>query len=148
MYFEGDEALNLFFMKSGSVGYVLPKYDNTKYIDVQDGSDFGSEDIVGSVMKEDFIKEEDWISQKDKLTRQFTVMADQNSELLSLSIVDLHKMQLEYSESYQKLIDTGYMRLEYALLIKFECVNECQEVFTDIKKKASNKKLSNADYAD
>jgi hypothetical protein len=45
--------------------------------------------------------------------------------LLTLSIVDLHRMQLEFLEAYQKLMDTGYNRLEYSLLIKLECMSHC-----------------------
>lgn len=132
VYFEGDEVLNIHFVKDGSCGYVLPKYENSKFIDIPSGLDFGIEDIMGSILKDEFVKEEDWISQKERLIRQFTVMASRNTELLTLSIVDLHRMQLEFIEAYAKFIDTGYMRLEYALLVKLECISHCQEKYNKL----------------
>jgi hypothetical protein len=51
LYFEGDEIHCIYFLKSGKCGYVLPKFENTKYISVVPGTDFGMEDIVGSIIR-------------------------------------------------------------------------------------------------
>lgn len=51
LYFEGDEINAMYFLKTGNCGYVLPKYENSKYIDIVPGTDFGMEDIVGSIIK-------------------------------------------------------------------------------------------------
>jgi len=34
VYFEGDEIVNVQFMKKGSCGFVLPKFNNAKYINI------------------------------------------------------------------------------------------------------------------
>lgn len=112
-------------MREGSCGYVLPKYNNTSYIRITDGCDFGTEDIVGCIMKYHLEDEEDWISQKDKLIRQFTVVGENTSTLLTLSIHDLNKMQLEFVEAYNSMMDAAYARLEVALFLKMECMNYC-----------------------
>ena len=56
IYFEGDEVTNIYFMKAGSCAFVLPKYDNAKYINVTIGYHFGMEDFVGSIIKNDDIR--------------------------------------------------------------------------------------------
>jgi len=48
-------------MKEGSCGYVVPKYDNAKYINITEGCDFGSEDIIACILKSDDMEGEDWI---------------------------------------------------------------------------------------
>jgi len=48
-------------MKRGSCGFVLPKFDNTKYIEITTGCDFGTEDIVACILKGEDIDSEDWI---------------------------------------------------------------------------------------
>ena len=60
VYFEGDEVVNIFFMKEGQCGFVLPKYSNTKYISIQNGCDFGAEDIIGCMLRDE-LDGEDWI---------------------------------------------------------------------------------------
>jgi len=50
-------------------------------------------------------------------------MAEQPTELLLMSIADLNRMQLEFLEAYNKLMEVACQRLEYALLIKLECMN-------------------------
>ena len=56
IYFEGDEITNIYFMKAGSCAFVLPKYDNAKYINVTIGYHFGMEEFVGSIIKNDDIR--------------------------------------------------------------------------------------------
>jgi hypothetical protein len=53
LYMEGDEITAIYFLKAGKCAYVLPKYENSRYIDVGPGLDFGMEDIVGSIIKQD-----------------------------------------------------------------------------------------------
>ena len=68
IFFEGDDIRGMYFLKEGSCGFVLPKYQNAKYIDVVEGSYFGITDIVGCVMQQD-LDLDDWIMNKDKLKR-------------------------------------------------------------------------------
>jgi len=50
IYFEGDEILDIHFLIKGNAGFVLPKYRNTVYIEIQVGSNLGIIDIVGSIL--------------------------------------------------------------------------------------------------
>lgn len=60
LYFEGDEILSIYFLKYGQCAFVLPKYNNVKYVNINQGSNFGIEDIVGSVIKNE-VSQNDWI---------------------------------------------------------------------------------------
>ena len=127
IYFEGDEVLNLQIIKEGSCAFVLPKFNKVKYINIKKGSEFGAEDIISTILKNDFEDDDEWIQNKDQLIRQFTVMADQPTELLLLSISDLRKLQSEFVEAFNRLLEIAYKRLEFILLIKLDCSNQCQE---------------------
>lgn len=48
---EGDEVLEIYFLVKGKAGFVLPKYNNTTYINIHVGQHFGIIDIVYSVFK-------------------------------------------------------------------------------------------------
>ena len=37
VYFEGDDIDQIYFLKEGYCSFVLPKYNNTKYIDIDHG---------------------------------------------------------------------------------------------------------------
>jgi hypothetical protein len=76
IYFEGDDVSSIYFMKRGSCGFVLPKHDNLKFLGAKDGNVVGISDIVGSMYKHPNINPDEWISRKDLMYRQFTVMAD------------------------------------------------------------------------
>ena len=92
-YFEGDEITSVYFLKEGTCTFVLPKYDNSKYIKVKSGSEFGMEDLVGSIIRNEENIQDDWISHKDQLIRQFTVQCSSDrASLLSLTLGDLHRM--------------------------------------------------------
>ena len=51
VYYEGDAVHNVYFLKKGECGYVLPSHRNLKYIEISHGQHFGVIDIVGSCMK-------------------------------------------------------------------------------------------------
>ena len=53
VFYEGDEVTRIFFLKNGSCNYVLPKFTNTKYIQVSEGSVFGVIDIIASCFMDD-----------------------------------------------------------------------------------------------
>ena len=48
--------------------------------------------------------------------------------LLSLSINDVNRMQLEFNEIYQSLFEQGYRRLDAALEIKLKTMNICEKI--------------------
>jgi len=86
IYFEGDEVECIYFLKNGKCGTVLPRHQNMKYIDFPSSCYFGEMDLVCASL--DFTGNDDsnesvvtfnldnWMSNKDKIKRQFTVMAD------------------------------------------------------------------------
>ena len=41
VFYEGDDITSIYFKQSGSCGFVLPKHNNLKYINIDDGMHFG-----------------------------------------------------------------------------------------------------------
>ena len=72
VYSEGEEVNSIFFLLKGRASFVLPSYDNIKYINIPEGGQFGVIDIVGSIhlAGEDI---DDWIDNRACLQRQFTL---------------------------------------------------------------------------
>lgn len=105
LFFEGDDIDCMYFHDNGSLGYVLPKFSNLKYINLTVGCNFGIIDIVSSSLKDDDFDLCDFINHKDKMRRKFTVMADQPTHLLTLQISDLNRLRLEFQDEYEKLMD-------------------------------------------
>ena len=102
MYQEGDEVNSIFFLKQGKLGIVLPRYQNIKYCDYPEGSHFGVLDIISSCYSHNiFLK--DWQMNLDKMKREFTVMSQDISEILSLSIKDLDLMKQDFEDQYNQL---------------------------------------------
>ena len=46
---EGDDINNIYFLIKGKAAFVLPSYENTRYINITSGCHFGIMDIIGSV---------------------------------------------------------------------------------------------------
>ena len=89
IYFEGDDLNCIYLLKSGPGGFVLPKHSNMKFLDILEGNTFGVADIVGSMIKHENIDQNHWLHRKDLMSRQFTTMAEDDCEILSLSVNDL-----------------------------------------------------------
>jgi LacI family transcriptional regulator len=51
VYQEGDEVASIYFLREGQCFYILPKYKNTRFIRIKEGSYFGFSDIIGSLVK-------------------------------------------------------------------------------------------------
>ena len=97
-------------MKEGSCGFVLPKHENIKYINIDLGTHFGVIDIVGTLLKGNQDNHEDLsaaLDSKKKIIRQFTVMAEKESEILMLHLKDLNRMKLEFQESFLSIMKDG-----------------------------------------
>jgi CRP-like cAMP-binding protein len=94
IYREEDDVENIYFLIKGTAGFVLPLYDNAKYVNINVGDHFGVIDIIGCQPKDLDISLVDWIihswiNYKSRLRRQFTVMASHAVEVLTVSIPDL-----------------------------------------------------------
>ena len=114
VFFEGDNVDGIYFMKEGSCGFVLPKHENIKYINIDLGTHFGVIDIVGTLLKGNQGHTEDLsavLDSKKKIIRQFTVMAEKESEILMLHLKDLNRMKLEFHESFLSIMKDGNERL-------------------------------------
>ena len=86
IYFDGDDINCIYFLKYGSCGFVLPRYSNIKYINVNKGATFGIVDIIGNMLMNEetqtFALESSNCGQ-----RQFTLMSDRaQTEVMTLSI--------------------------------------------------------------
>lgn len=127
VFFEGEEINSMYFVKQGYCNFVLPKFDNAKYIHIGLGENFGMEDIVGGIIKNDDIDQDDWISMKFKMSRQFTVLASEQATLLIFNVLDLNKMQVEFLELYESLFKESFSRIEQMLEIKLKSIKKCQK---------------------
>ena len=68
------------------------------------------------------------------MIRQCTIASDVKSTLLLLSIIDLNRMQMEFLEVYEKMIQDGYVVLECSLKYKLKAIKECQNQQIDYEK--------------
>ena len=50
IYYENDLLSNIYFLKTGSCNYVLPKFSNTPFIRVEKNTCFGLIDFVASLL--------------------------------------------------------------------------------------------------
>lgn len=127
VYFEGDEVSYIYFLREGNCYYQLPKYNNARYLRINEGNYFGFSDIIGSIIKNDDIDQDDWISRKDLIVRQSTIASDIKSEALLLRIEDVNRLQNEFLESYEKMIQEAYIELEASLKFKLLAIKQCQD---------------------
>lgn len=130
IFFEGDDVSQIYFFMSGEAGYVLPKHNNIKYIEFQQGNHFGVTDIVGSVLSSKDQDLEKWMNYKESLRRQFTSMSQTRCELLTLSVDELARMQHEFQEPYENLFESAYSRLNRCLKIKLKAIRVLNEEMT------------------
>ena len=136
IYFEYEEITNIYFLKKGRCGFVLPNYLNAKYIDIPFGEYFGVIDIVGSILQNEeggMNNLNEWILFKHILKRQFTVMANTKCDLLSFSITDLYKMKFEFMDAYEEMFNDGFNRLHKALRVKLQAIKHCEHVLDTIE---------------
>lgn len=58
MFIEGDEVTCIYFIILGVANFVLPRFLNTPFIEINKGEHFGISDIVGSAQTNGFDVEE------------------------------------------------------------------------------------------
>jgi hypothetical protein len=134
IYFEGDDIAHIYFLQEGACGFVIPKHNNIKYVNVQKGNHFGFVDILGSIFKNEDVSMEDWFFRKDKMKRHFTLRSDVVAEMLVLSTQDIHRIQLEFQEIFEEIMDEEKGLLQKLLPIKFKTIKSCQTgEYSDIR---------------
>lgn len=117
IYTDGDEVSCIYFLKDGIVGNVLPRHFNTKYVDYPIGSSFGIVDIICSCFTND-LEINDWIYYHALMKREFTVMTQRTSELITLSIKNIEDLREDYESQYISFFNMGHKRLLRLLRIK------------------------------
>lgn len=124
IYLENDDVTHIYFLSQGMCGFVLPKYKNATYIEIQEGQHFGIIDIVHSVLQSNY-EIENWFLHKDLLQRHFTVMSLGPVESMTLSIQDLQRMKTEFNEAYQSMFKHAFSRLKRAVKLKVHALKLC-----------------------
>lgn len=124
-YQEGEEVDMIYFMLNGEANYVLTRYDNTPYIKLDPGDQFGVIDIIGSSTGD--FDPLNWMEQRSKILRQFTTMSFSMSETLILNIEDLSKMEKEFINEYKLLFSEGKKELKNAWIVKLKATTKCEE---------------------
>ena len=69
IYYEGDEINSIYFLIKGNASFVLPSFNNTTFIKINQGDLFGIIDIVGSCYKDGQLELEDWMMKRNLLVR-------------------------------------------------------------------------------
>lgn len=60
------------------------------------------------------------------MQRQFTIMAFEETEVLSLNTVDLNRMKVEFIEQYDKLFFDAIILLRRTWLAKLKAMKKCR----------------------
>ena len=92
---------------------------------------FGVIDIIASLLNDDDCLSElldNWISKKEKLKRHFTIVSDEPSHLLTLSIESLNRMKFDFLDTYETFFKDGLSRLKKTFAIKVITAQKCQKL--------------------
>jgi CRP-like cAMP-binding protein len=107
-----EEVLDMYFLVSGKAAYIIEKYKKP-YIDIECGSHFGHVELFGRRALQDNLeiqRSTTSTAKKHKNDRVFTIQAQTNCDMLSLSIKDLDRMRDDFADIYQELFDDGHSR--------------------------------------
>jgi hypothetical protein len=79
----------VFFLIKGMAAYVLPRFQNKAYFEINEGESFGLLDLG-----ELYTNPEKY--RKRHFMRQFTVQSFDNCEVVTLPLKEVFKMRLEF----------------------------------------------------
>lgn len=105
------------------------------------GDHFGLIDLVGCSQLNNF-EIDNFLANRNKLQRQFTVQAITDIEILTLSIQDLARMKEEFYDCYQILISQAYRRLKRVWILKLKTMKSCTEQLKIFNKKQRRRSIS------
>lgn len=106
IYYETDLITEVYFLHAGTAGYVLPLKENIVYIEINLGDHFGETDLIVAASEHQMNVEEMFENKNNysfNMVRQFTVQALENCLLLTLSKVNLQRMQKHFNPQFKKL---------------------------------------------
>ena len=133
----------VYFLSKGKAGYVLPRYSNCIYIEIEQGQHFGHLELANnkSFFKEEKSFKKSLNKHKDTIKRSFTIRALITCDLLTLSMDDLDLMKVEFHDVYFELIKDARETLLQYLNIKKQEIQK-REIEKTKQKSNLNSKLS------
>jgi CRP-like cAMP-binding protein len=96
IYYETDRVTEIYFLSTGTAGFVLPFKENIVYIEINNADTFGEIDLVMTSGDHLFSIEEMFENinkMKFNIVRLFTVQALENCTLLTISLKNIIRMQ-------------------------------------------------------
>lgn len=113
---------------TGSAGYVLPRFNNKVYINIVQGDHFGHVDLGNDRDYFKAMKKNSKVKKRKRvpLHRKFTVQAQENCDLLTLTLEDLDKMNTEFPDICKKLMDEAIERVHKETTLKIDAIRECE----------------------
>jgi CRP-like cAMP-binding protein len=101
----------VFFLSNGKAGYVLSKYQDKVYKEIEQGDHFGHIDLANTKI---FMKtnKKKVHKKKQQFKSFFQVKAMEHCDLMTLSIKELEKMKFEFSDVYFELVDDANKQLQ------------------------------------
>ena len=102
----------MYFCVHGMLGYVLTRFNNIIYIEIDNGDHFGHTDMIqnkNSMKRSDIMAKGKILAGKD-LIRLFSVQALAKSDLLIIAMTDLEKMKIEFLDTFIEMFTTAYYR--------------------------------------
>lgn len=146
---EGDDVENIYFLIKGQASFVIPRYENTRYIHLNVGHHFGIIDIIGCQQMKDF-DIDDWIKKRNLIQRQFTIMSNDNPvEVLLLDVIDFHKMRQEFYDCYEEIFYQSIGVLRISLHAKLRALRQCRKQLKEFENMSdkSDKKGSQSSHS-
>jgi CRP-like cAMP-binding protein len=121
---ECEEIHEIYFLVNGKAGYVLPRYNNAIYSEIEQGEHFGHLDIFGVRSMNDKLAANNSNKKKATLLRKFTTLARINCELLTLGVSELDKMRVEFPDVFEELYNDGKTKYKSKVKLKKKKIKE------------------------
>lgn len=122
LYQETDPVDGIYFIKSKSASFVIPRFENKVYFEKNKGDFVGLEDLI----YDEVFENEDGSDLHHVGTRKFTVIAPQ-AELLRLNYVDYFKIQNEFPMAYESLCEGAIENLAQIVEKRIKTVEQMME---------------------
>ncbi|CDW80054.1 cation channel family protein [Stylonychia lemnae] len=138
IYKEGDEIQEIYFIEKGEAGFVLQRFNNAIYIDIEGGDHFGHLDLVydPKILNIQIKVKQNTVNGKD-LFRRFTIQAVKNCDLHLLSLDNIDKIKIEFPEVFDDLFNNSVKMLQKILKLKIDAIKQC-ELASDMQGHNSN----------